>query len=111
MAIWAFGVACMTGGLLTLDPCITSYVYGRQKYMSANKWKFTIQSIPAAFAMAFMATFNQHGDLTSAYAVILCLLIIPLGIFISMLGLRDANEADRDYAPNPVAKQRGLCLK
>ncbi len=111
MAVWAFGVACMTGGLLTLDPCITSYVYGRQKYMSANKWKFTIQSIPAAFAIAFMATFNQNGDLTTAYAVILCLLILPLGIFMSMLGLRDANEADRDYAKSSLEKESGLCLK
>lgn len=97
MAIWAFGVACMTGGLLTLDPCITSYVYGRKKYISANKWKFTIQSIPAAFAMAFMASFNQHGHLETAYIILLCLLIIPLFIFFSMLNLRDANEIDRDY--------------
>lgn len=27
MAIWAFGVACMTGGVPTMHPCITSYVY------------------------------------------------------------------------------------
>ncbi|MFV0441582.1 MAG: MFS transporter [Lachnospirales bacterium] len=97
MAIWAFGVACMTGGMPTLDPCITSYVYGRKKSIAINKWRFAVQSIPSAFALTFMGYFNQTGRLTMAYVVLLCLLIIPFVVLLSMRDMKDANEADRDY--------------
>lgn len=98
MAIWAFGVACMTGGLPTMHPCITSYVYGRHHYMEANKWIMTVQAIPMAFAVAFMGWFNQAGNLTNAYYILLGLLVVSFLTILSMKNIKDANEADRDYA-------------
>ena len=97
MIVWAFGVACMTGGLPTMHPCITSYVYGRKNYMAANKWIMTIQAIPMSFALTFMGAFNQTGNLTTAYYVLLVLLGISFVTILSMKNIPDANEADRDY--------------
>lgn len=97
MAIWAFGVACMTGGLPTMHPCVTSYVYGRKKYMAANKWIMTIQAIPMAFALTFMGAFNQMGNLTMAYYIMIGLLVISFITILTMWNIPDANAADRDY--------------
>ncbi len=98
MVIWAFGVACMTGGVPTMHPCITSYVYGRKHYMEANKWLMTIQAIPMAFAIAFMAAFNDAGILTNAYYVLMGLLVVSFVTILTMRNLPDANAEDRDYA-------------
>lgn len=98
MAIWAFGVACMTGGVPTMHPCITSYVYGRKHFMEANKWIMTIQAIPMAFAVAFMAAFNNAGMLTEAYYVLMGLLVISFVTILTMHNIPDANAKDRDYA-------------
>lgn len=100
MAVWAFGVACMTGGVPTMHPCITSYVYGRKQYMAANKWIMTIQAIPLAFALTFMGTFNKIGNLTMAYYILIGLLVVSLITIISMKDIKDANEEDRDYKGN-----------
>jgi OFA family oxalate/formate antiporter-like MFS transporter len=97
MAIWAFGVACMTGGLPTMHPCITSYVYGRRNYMGANKWIMTIQAIPMAFALTYMGAFNQVGNLDMAYYVMIALLVISFFVILSMRGIPDANAQDRQY--------------
>ncbi len=97
MAIWAFGVACMTGGMPTMHPCVTSYVYGRKQYMAANKWIMTIQAIPMAFALTFMGAFNQMGNLTMAYYVLIGLLVVSFVTILSMRNIPDANAADRDY--------------
>ena len=98
MAVWAFGVACMTGGLPTMHPCVTSYVYGRKKYMAANKWIMTIQAIPMAFALTFMGAFNQAGQLTTAYYILIGLLVVSFVTILTMRNIPDANAADRDYA-------------
>lgn len=97
MVVWAFGVACMTGGMPTMHPCVTSYVYGRKQYMAANKWIMTIQAIPMAFAIAFMGAFNQAGKLTYAYYVMMGLLVIAFITVLTMRNIPDANAADRDY--------------
>lgn len=97
MLTWAFGVACMTGGLPTMHPCVTSYVYGRKKYQAANRWIMTIQAIPFAFSVAYMAAMNQIGKLTEAYYGLLILLVISFITILTMLKIPDANEADRDY--------------
>ncbi|MBP1925799.1 MFS family permease [Sedimentibacter acidaminivorans] len=97
MAVWAFGVACMTGGVPTMHPCVTSYVYGRKKYMAANKWIMTIQAIPMAFALTFMGAFNQAGQLTTAYYILIGLLVVSFVTILSMKNIPDANAADRDY--------------
>ncbi len=98
MVIWAFGVACMTGGVPTMHPCITSYVYGRKHFMEANKWIMTIQAIPMAFALAFMGAFNQAGQLTYAYYALMGLLVVSFVTILTMRDIPDANAADRDYA-------------
>ncbi len=98
MAVWAFGVACMTGGLPTMHPCVTSYVYGRKHYMAANKWIMTIQAIPMAFALTFMGAFNQMGQLTLAYYIMIGLLVVSFLVILTMRNIPDANEADRDYS-------------
>ncbi len=100
MAVWAFGVACMTGGLPTMHPCVTSYVYGRKDYMAANKWIMTIQAIPMSFALTFMGTFNQAGQLNMAYYILIGLLGISFITILSMRNIPDANAADRDYSMN-----------
>ncbi len=97
MMTWAFGVACMTGGVPTMHPCITSYVYGRKHYMEANKWIMTIQAIPMAFALSFMGSFNAAGKLTSAYFILLGLLVLSFLTILTMRRIPDANSADRDY--------------
>jgi len=105
MIIWSFGVACMVGGLPTMHPCVTSYVYGRKHYMEANKWIMTIQAIPMAFALAFMGAFNSAGNLTQAYYVLIALLIISFITLLTMRNIRDANEEDRDYAKSIAVEQ------
>ena len=100
MAVWAFGVACMTGGVPTMHPCITSYVYGRRHYMEANKWIMTIQAIPMAFAVMFMAAFSAADQLTTAYYVLAGLLVISFVTILTMRSIPDANIEDRDYATN-----------
>jgi sugar phosphate permease len=103
MIVWAFGVACMTGGLPTMHPCVTSYVYGRKHYQAANKWIMTIQAIPFAFSVAFMAAFNQAGMLTTAYYVLMAMLVVSLVVIITMRNIPDANSADRDYKDKKAA--------
>ncbi len=98
MVVWAFGVACMTGGVPTMHPCITTYVYGRKHFMAANKWIMTIQAVPMAFAVAFMAAFNDAGMLTNAYYVLIGLLVVSFVTILTMRRIPDANAQDRDYA-------------
>lgn len=105
MVVWAFGVACMTGGMPTMHPCVTSYVYGRKQYMAANKWIMTIQAIPMAFAVAFMGAFNQMGKLTEAYYVMMALLVVAFITVLAMRNIPDANAADREYGQKVTAQQ------
>ena len=105
MVVWAFGVACMTGGMPTMHPCVTSYVYGRKQYMAANKWIMTIQAIPMAFAVAFMGAFNQMGKLTEAYYVMMGLLVVAFVTVLTMKSIPDANAADREYGQKVTAQQ------
>lgn len=98
MAVWAFGVACMTGGMPTMHPCVTSYVYGRKQYMAANKWIMTIQAIPMSFALTYMGAFNKMGNLNMAYYVMIGMLVVSFVVILSMSNIPDANAADRDYA-------------
>ncbi len=98
MAMWAFGVACMTGGVPTMHPCSVSYVYGRRKYQDANKWIMTIQGIIMAFAIYYMGFFFQKEMPEVAYYGLLIMLVISLITIFTMWNIPDANLADRDYA-------------
>lgn len=97
MAVWAFGVACMTGGVPTMHPCSVSYVYGRKKYQGANKWIMTIQAVIMAFALYYMGFFFQRGMATQAYIGMLVMLVVSLITILTMWNIPDANAADRDY--------------
>jgi MFS family permease len=100
MAMWAFGVACMTGGVPTMHPCSVSYVYGRRKYQDANKWIMTIQAIMMAFAIPYMGFFFQIGKPDWAYYGLLIMLVISMITIFTMWNIPDANAADRDYKSN-----------
>ncbi|SDB15779.1 MFS transporter [Eubacterium oxidoreducens] len=95
---WGIGVACMTGGVPTLHPCITSYAYGRREYQSANRIIMAIQLIPSAFAAQMMVILINQGKATMGYGILIVVIIIGLVATISMLKLKDANAADRMYA-------------
>jgi len=97
MSLWAFGVACMTGGTPTMHPCSVSYVYGRRKYQDANKWIMTIQGIIMAFSYYYMGYFFEIGKEALAYYGMLIMLVISLITIFTMWNIPDANAADRDY--------------
>jgi MFS family permease len=97
MAMWAFGVACMTGGVPTMHPCSVSYVYGRRKYQDANKWIMSLQLLMAAFSTYYMGYFFEIGKEDLAYYGMLIMLVISLITVFTMWNIPDANAADRDY--------------
>lgn len=94
---WGFGVACMTGGVPTMHPCITSYVYGRREYQSANRIIMAIQLIPSAVAAMMMVTLISMGKGKLAYGILLAVIVVGLIATFTMLKLKDANAADRMY--------------
>lgn len=73
----AIGIAGITGGMPTLHPSITAYVYGRKNYQAANRWVMTIQAVIMAFAITFMATIldKTHG-LNLAYQIMLGMIAV-----------------------------------
>jgi hypothetical protein len=66
----------------------------------------TIQAIPFAFSVAFMAAFNQAGKLTTAYYVLMVLLVISFITILTMWKIPDANAADRDYKSSKADAER-----
>lgn len=97
MVMWGFGVACMTGGVPTMHPCITAYAYGRREYQSANRIIMAIQLIPSAFAGQMMVSFINSGNATAGYIILLIVIALGIVATASMLKLEDMNAADRDY--------------
>lgn len=98
MILWGFGVACMTGGVPTMHPCITSYAYGRKEYQSANRIIMAIQLIPSAVAAMMMVSLISAGQAKLAYGILIVVIIIGLIATATMLKMKDANAADRMYA-------------
>ena len=97
MLLWGFGVACMTGGVPTMHPCITAFAYGRREYQSANRIIMAIQLIPSAVAAMMMVTLMQTGHGTLAYIILLIIIVVGLIAMLPMLKMEDANAAERDY--------------
>lgn len=95
---WGFGVACMTGGVPTMHPCITSFVYGRREYQAANRIIMAIQLIPSAVAAMMMTLLIESGKGTMAYAILCVIIVVGLISTFPMLKMKDANAADRMYA-------------
>jgi MFS family permease len=113
IGVWAFGVACMTGGMPTMHPAVTSYVYGRKKYQSANKWIMTIQAVIMAFSIPYMvhfvgiATANGAPDytkMTPGYIGLLIMLVVSLITILTMFKIPDANLLDREYGQKAAQK-------
>ena len=98
MYVWGFGVACMTGGVPTMHPCITSFAYGRREYQSANRIIMAIQLIPSAVAAMMMVTLISAGKGKMAYGILVVIIIIGLIAVLPMFKWKDANAADRMYA-------------
>ena len=114
MLVWAFGVACMTGGCATLHPAITNYVYGRRRYQAANKWIMTFQGILQASVLPIMnllydmAMPNESHGMQSEFAKagyigFAVLIAVALVILYTMRKLPDANLEDRDYSQKQVS--------
>lgn len=97
MVGWGFGVACMTGGVPTLHPCITAYVYGRREYQSANRIIMAIQLIPSAVAAMMMTMLITLGKAMVGYGILIAVVVIGLIATATMLKIEDANAADRSY--------------
>lgn len=97
MVAWGFGVACMTGGVPTMHPCITAYAYGRKEYQSANRIIMAIQLIPSAFAGQMMVALIGSGKAMLGYGILLAVIAVGLIAMFSMINMKDANAAERDY--------------
>jgi MFS family permease len=114
IGVWAFGVACMTGGMPTMHPAVTSYVYGRKKYQAANKWIMTIQAVIMAFAIPYMVHFvgaatadgpPDYTKMTPAYTGMIIMLVVSLVVILTMFKIPDANLLDREYGQKVKADQ------
>lgn len=89
--------ACMTGGVPTLHPCITSFAYGRREYQSANRIIMAIQLIPYSFAALMMITLISAGKANLAFGILIVIIIVGIAATLSMIKMKDANEEDRSY--------------
>ena len=95
LVLWGFGVACMTGGVPTMNPASIGYAFGRREYASASRVVLTLQLIPMAFSAQIMAALiNGSNDMIAWY---MCIAIIIVGILfcIPMFKWGDAMAADR----------------
>lgn len=95
LILWGFGVACMTGGVPTMHPCITAAAYGRREYQSANRIIMAIQLIPMAFAATISAFFINRGMGFQYWVAMIVLILIGTAALIPLLKMKDANAADR----------------
>lgn len=80
-----------------MHPCITSYVYGRREYQSANRIIMAIQLIPSAVAAMMMVTLIEAGKGKLAFGILLVVIAIGLIATCTLLKTKDANAADRMY--------------
>lgn len=95
LILWGFGVACMTGGVPTMHPCITAAAYGRREYQSANRIIMAIQLIPMAFAATISAYFINRGMGVQYWIAMIVLILIGILALVPLLKMKDANAADR----------------
>jgi MFS transporter, OFA family, oxalate/formate antiporter len=95
LIVWGFGVACMTGGVPTMHPCITAFAYGRREYQSANRIIMAIQLIPMAFSATISAYFINAGLGVQYWVAMMVLILIGIAALFPLLKLKDANAADR----------------
>ena len=95
LILWGFGVACMTGGVPTMNPASVGYAFGRREYATASRFVLAIQLIPMAFAAQIMVSiFNGANDVAAWYMLYA---IVAVGIIfcLPMFKWGDAMAADR----------------
>jgi MFS family permease len=95
LIVWGFGVACMTGGVPTMHPCITAAAYGRREYQSANRIIMAIQLIPMAFSATITQTAISKGYGPQIWIAYMVLVVIGILALVPLLSMQDANAADR----------------
>ncbi len=95
LALWGFGVACMTGGTPALHPASINFAFGRRVYQSANRVIMAIQLIPSAFGTAMMIALIDAGKGLLAYRILLAIVIFGIATTLPMFWMKDANAADR----------------
>lgn len=95
----AIGIAGITGGMPTLHPSITAYVYGRKNYQAANRWIMTIQAVIMAFAITFMATIlDKTHSLDLAYQIMLGMVALSAVLIVIMGKTPDHDRAQAKKA-------------
>lgn len=101
LALAAFGLACMAGGLPNLDTSIVMTTFGRRDFAHVRSWLVAVQGIISAFAGPYMAVFadkavaaglNEVDGYNNAYKVLLVLLVVAL---VCLLFLRKSYDTEK----------------
>ncbi len=95
LILWGFGVACMTGGVPTMNPASVAFAFGRREYATASRVVLSIQLVPMAFSAMIMSNLISSGHGMQAW--IMCAVVVCIGLLfcIPMFKWGDANAADR----------------
>lgn len=93
--IWGFGVACMTGGVPAMHPCITAHCYGRREYQSANRIIMSIQLIPSAIAAMLTVWLINIGQANIAYIILLAIIVVGIIAVFSLRNVQDVDTAQQ----------------
>ena len=98
LVVWGFGVACMTGGVPTMNPASVSYAFGRREYATASRVVLSLQLIPMAFAAQIMTSAFSAGAGKTAWMALMAVIVVGILFCIPMFKWGDAMAADRDGA-------------
>ncbi|MCR5785960.1 MAG: MFS transporter [Eubacterium sp.] len=96
LVLWGFGVACMTGGVPTMNPASIGYAFGRREYATASRFVMAIQLIPMAFAAQIMAGFINGANDTMGWYMLYAIVAVGIIFCIPMFKWGDAMAADRN---------------
>lgn len=96
LIVWGFGVACMTGGVPTMNPASVSYAFGRREYATASRVVLSLQLIPMAFAAQIMTSAFTSGAGKTAWMALMVVIVVGILFCIPMFKWGDAMAADRD---------------
>lgn len=95
LGILSFGLAIALGAAAVTYPCVTTHVYGRYNFQSANRIIQSIVLIPKAFAGLIMTSLIQSGHGNIPYILLIVICAFGLFCLLTMFKIPDANAADR----------------
>ena len=95
LIVWGIGVACMTGGVPTMNPASINFMFGRREYQSANRVIMALQLVPSSIAATVMMALISAGHGVGAWISVICVAVFGTICCIPMLKMTDANAADR----------------